>query len=129
MWLLTINYYREFTDFRVQALDDNPFPADVPAADWPEFLRLARAIRDLGLRNFLTKNVRKRGAVSPYGAKLGEFNVTLTDRDPPGRVRLRHSLSGFKSPECNGLRGSRLYPALNYYIARVVRPGPGTIFG
>ena len=31
MWLLTINYLRTFTDFRVQVLDDDAFLVDVQA--------------------------------------------------------------------------------------------------
>ena len=128
MWLLTINYLRAFTDFRVQVLDDDAFLADVRADGWPEFSRLVHGIQDLGRHNFLTKNVRRHGADS-YGAKLGEFGVYLVDYNSPRKARLRHSLFGFKSPECDSLKDSRLYPVLNDYIARIVQPGTGTIFG
>lgn len=128
IWLLTINYLRAFTDFRVLVLDDNAFLVDVQVAGWPEFSRLVHNIQDLGRHNFLTKNVRKHG-IDSYGTKLGEINVSLADYNLPGKVRLRHSLYGFKSPECDSLKDSRLYSALNNYITRAVQPRPGTIFG
>lgn len=39
--VLGMDYHPEFTDFRIQVLDDNPFPADVPAVGWTEFSKLA----------------------------------------------------------------------------------------
>ncbi len=128
IWLLTIDYQREFTDFRVLVLDDNPFLVDMPTDNWSEFSRLARSIRDLGRHNFLTKNVRQPGTDASRGTTLGKLNVDLTYYDIPGQIGLQNSFYGFCTTDCDFLRDSRLYPAVNRYVANVVRPGTGTIF-
>lgn len=120
---------RAFTDFWVQVLDDNAFLAGVQAVGWPEFSKLVHEIQNLGHYNFLTKNTRKHG-VDYYDTKFGEFGVYLVDYNSLGKVRLHYSLFGFKSPECDSLKDSRLYPALNDYIICIVQSRlSSTIFG
>lgn len=129
MWLLTINYQKTFKDFRVLVLDDNAFLVDVHAPGWTEFSRLARGIRDIGRHNFLTKNVKQPGTDASHGLTLGELNVQLMDYDTSGKAWLHHSFFGFKSPDCDHLKASRLYPILNDYITHAGVSTRGTIFG
>ena len=130
LWLVTVNFHESFTDFRVQVLDDNAFRIGIPANGWPGLLKLAKGIQDLGRHNFLTKSVRPDGPRISDGPKLGEFSIDLCHGRTRNTYWLYHStLYGFKSPDCDRLKASRLYPILNDCITHAGVSTRGTIFG
>ena len=128
--LVVVNFHKLFTDFRVQVLDDNAFRVGIPADSWPRLLKLAKNIQYIGCHNFLTKNVLPDGRRIPYGPKLGEFTISLCCDNTRNAHWLYHSpIYGFKSPDCNRLKASRLYCILSDYIIHADVSTRGTIFG
>ena len=130
LWLVTVNFHESFTDFRVQVLDDSAFRVGIPANGWSRLSKLANGIQALGRYNFLTKSVRPVGPRISDGPKLGEFSIDLCHDRTRDTYWLYHSpLCGFKSPDCDSLKASKLYPILNDYITCAGVSTRGTIFG
>lgn len=129
LWLVTVNFHESFTDFRVQVLDDNAFRVGIPANGWSRLSKMANGIQDLGRHNFLTKSVRPPDPDIPDGPMRGEFSVDLCYDSARNAYWLYHSLYEFKSPDCDRLMASRLYPILNDYITHTDVSTRGTIFG
>ena len=103
---------------------------DIPANGWSRLSKLANGIQALGRHNFLTKSVRPVGPRISDGPKLGEFSIDLCHDRGRNTYWLYHSsLYGFKSPDCDRLKASRLYPILNDYIIHAGVSIRDTIFG
>ena len=129
LWLVTVNFRESFTDFWVQVLDDNAFRVGIPANGWSRLLNLAKGIQALGRHNFLTKSVRPPNPDIQDGPMRGVFIVDLRHDSVSDTYWLYHSLSKFKSPDCDHLKASKLYPILNDYIIHAGVSTRGTIFG